>query len=180
MPQKILVIDDDPSAARLVGYILEREGYHVDTVANGLEGIKKVQDEAPDLVILDVMLPGLDGFEVCYRLRAEPRTAQLPILMLSAKVQEIDKATGLRAGANEYLTKPADPEQVLTRVKALLGDKIAARSKVQEVVQEVGKATGLTTGSALSVGFVGSSEGVGTTTVAVNTAIADAEGIDIT
>ena len=175
MPPKILVIDDDPSAARLVGYILEREGYHVDTVANGLEGIKMVRDEEPDLVILDVMLPGLDGFEVCYRLRAEPRTAQLPILMLSAKVQEIDKATGLRAGANEYLTKPADPEEVLTRVKALLGDKIAARSKVQEVVQEVGKATELTTGSALSVGFVGSSGGVGTTTVAVNTAIAMAQ-----
>ncbi len=171
MPQKILVIEDEPSAARLVGYILEQEGYQVDTVANGLEGIKNVQDEEPDLVILDVMLPGLDGFEVCYRARAEPRTARLPIIMLSAKVQEIDKATGLRAGANEYLTKPADPAAVLTRVKALLGEEIAARSKVQEV----DKATELTTRSALSVGFVGSSRGVGTTTVAINTAVAMAQ-----
>jgi len=130
MQQKILVIEDEPSAARLVGYILEQEGYQVDTVANGLEGIRKIQDEEVDLVILDVMLPGLDGFEVCYRARAEPRTARLPIIMLSAKVQEIDKATGLRAGANEYLTKPADPEEVLTRVKALLAEKIAVESQV--------------------------------------------------
>lgn len=130
MQQKILVIEDEPSAARLVGYILEQEGYQVDTVANGLEGIRKIQDEEVDLVILDVMLPGLDGFEVCYRTRAEPRTARLPIIMLSAKVQEIDKATGLRDGANEYLTKPADPDEVLAAVKALLGEGIAAGSQV--------------------------------------------------
>ena len=151
--------------------MLEQEGYHVDTVANGLEGIKKVQEGDTDLVILDVMLPGLDGYEVCYRLRIESRTAKLPILMISAKVQEVDKATGLRVGANEYLTKPADPEQVLTSVKALLGEDITARSEVQKV----GKATELKTESALSVGFVGSSKGVGTTTVAVNTAIAMAQ-----
>ena len=130
MQQKILVIEDEPSATRLVGYILEQEGYQVDTAANGLEGIRKIQEEEVDLVILDVMLPGLDGFEVCYRVRAEPRTAGLPIIMLSAKVQEIDKATGLRAGANEYLTKPADPDEVLAAVKALLGERIAAGSNI--------------------------------------------------
>ena len=79
MNKKILVIENDPSALRLIGYTLEREGYQVLTAANGLVGIKKAQSEWPDLVVLDVMLPGMDGFEICHRLRAEFQTTQLPI-----------------------------------------------------------------------------------------------------
>ena len=98
MDKKILVIEDDPATLRLVDYSLRHEGYQVLKASNGLEGIRKVQEEKPDLLILDVMLPGMDGFEICHRLRSEPATAQLPILMLSAKAQEIDKDTGLKGG----------------------------------------------------------------------------------
>lgn len=118
--EKILVIEDDPSAVRLESYILEQEGYRVITATNGLEGLKKAKEEEPDLVVLDVMLPGLDGFQVCRRLRVMPRSKRLSILMLSAKAQEIDRVTGLKAGADEYLTKPADPADLVTSVQNLL------------------------------------------------------------
>ncbi len=123
MAKKILAIEDDPASARLISYTLEQGGYQVLMAPNGLEGLRKAQEEEPDLVILDVMLPGLDGFQVCRRLRAEPRTRHLPILMLSAKAQEIDKATGLKVGADDYLTKPADPAELLSRVGSLLAQK---------------------------------------------------------
>ena len=132
MGKRILVIEDDPSSARLVGYALEREGYQVEIAVNGVEGLRKVQEEEPDLVILDVMLPGLDGFELCHRLRAEPRTDHVPILMLSAKAQEIDRSTGLRAGANEYLVKPADPAEILANVERLLAEKSDGAGRADE------------------------------------------------
>ncbi len=123
MDKKILVIEDDPATSRLVDYSLRHEGYQVICAANGLEGIRKVRTEAPDLVILDVMLPGMDGFEICHRLRAEPATAGLPILMFSAKAQEIDKNTGLKVGADDYLSKPAAPSEIVSTVKKLLARK---------------------------------------------------------
>ena len=120
MNKRILVIEDDPNALRLVEYTLGQEGYQVITAANGLEGLKKAREEHPDLIILDIMLPGLDGYEVCQQLRQEPKTIKLPILMLSAKAREIDKATGLKVGADDYLTKPADPAMIVAKVKTLL------------------------------------------------------------
>ena len=123
MGKRILVVEDDPGAIRLVSYTLEQEGYEVITALNGLEGLKKARADKPDLLILDVMLPGLDGFEVCRRLRADDGTAGLPILMLSAKAQEIDKTTGLKIGADDYLAKPADPADILDRVSNLLARK---------------------------------------------------------
>ena len=120
MNEKILVIEDDPNALRLVEYKLGQEGYQVITAADGLEGLKKAREEHPDLIILDIMLPGLDGYEVCQRLRQEPKTIKLPILMLSAKARGIDKATGLKVGADDYLTKPADQAMVVAKVKTLL------------------------------------------------------------
>ncbi len=152
MDKRILVIEDDPSALRLIQYTLQQEGYQVLTATNGLAGIRKAQNEEPDLIVLDIMLPGIDGFEICHRLRAEPQTAQLPILMLSAKAQEIDKATGFKVGADDYLTKPADPAEILSRVETLLTQKTAARSQI--------------------ITFLGSKGGVGTTTMVANTAIA--------
>ena len=122
---KILVIEDDPGSLRFTRYTLEKEGYQVVTAPNGLEGLRKAQKEKPDLVILDVMLPGIDGFEVCHRLRAEPQTAQLPILMLSGKAQEVDKATGLKVGADDYLTKPWQRFELLTKVATMLEAKSA-------------------------------------------------------
>ncbi len=150
--KKILVIEDDPSAMRLVGYTLEREGYQVLTAPNGLTGIRRARSEAPDLIVLDIMLPGMDGYEICHRLRAEPETARLPILMLSAKAQEIDRATGFKVGADDYLVKPAAPSEILSRVEALLARATAPLSKM--------------------VSFLGSKRRVGTTTIAVNVAIA--------
>jgi DNA-binding response OmpR family regulator len=133
MAKKILVIEDDPATSRLVEYSLRHEGYEVITAFNGLEGIKKTKDEAPDLIILDVMLPGLDGFEICHRLRAAPATAQLPILMFSAKAQEIDKKTGLKVGADDYLPKPAAPAEIVSRVGILLTRKKSAATPQEKV-----------------------------------------------
>ncbi len=125
MGKKILVIEDDPATQRLVDYSLMQEGYQIITASNGLEGIRKAIGELPDLVILDVMLPGMDGFEICYRLRSEAATANLPILMFSAKAQEIDKDTGLKVGADDYLTKPSAPADIIKRVEKLLTKKKA-------------------------------------------------------
>jgi two-component system alkaline phosphatase synthesis response regulator PhoP len=133
MDKKILVIEDDPATLRLIDYSLRHEGYQVLTASNGLEGLRKAHDAEPDLIILDVMLPGMDGFEICHSLRSEPDTAQLPILMLSAKAQEIDKDTGLKVGADDYLAKPADPSEIVSRVESLLATKkhaAQAREKV--------------------------------------------------
>jgi DNA-binding response OmpR family regulator len=129
MNEKILIVEDDPGALRLVQYTLEHEGYQVLTATNGLVGLKKAQSEEPDLIILDVMLPGMDGFEICHRLRDEPQTAGLPILMLSAKAQEADKTTGLKVGADDYLPKPADPAEIILRVGKLLAQKATAGAK---------------------------------------------------
>jgi DNA-binding response OmpR family regulator len=120
MNEKILVVEDDPISLRLIQYTLQHEGYQVLSAPNGLDGMRKVREEEPDLVILDVMLPGIDGFEICHRLRAEPQTARLPILMLSAKAQEIDRDTGLKVGADDYLAKPASPSEIVKRVESLL------------------------------------------------------------
>jgi DNA-binding response OmpR family regulator len=118
--KRILIVEDNPSVLRATGFILEKEGYEVLTAVDGLDGLKKAKEENPDLLILDVMLPGIDGFEICHSLRAEPQTAQLPILMFSAKGQETDKATGLKVGADEYLVKPVDREVLINKVEALL------------------------------------------------------------
>lgn len=156
MNKKILVIEDDPGTVRLIKDCLQQEGYQVLTALNGLEGIRKAKSEEPDLIILDVLLPGVDGFEICHRLRAEPQTAKLPVLMLSAMVREIDKATGLKVGADDYITKPADLSEdlseIVNRVESLLAKKTAAKSEMAAVV--------------------GSKRGVGTTTLVVNVAIA--------
>ena len=120
MSKKILVVEDDPASLRLTQYILEHKGYKVLTAVNGLDGLKKAQSEELDLIIIDVMLPGMDGFDICYHLRSEPRTARLSIMMLSAKAQELDRDTGLKVGADYYITKPVDPAEIIRSVEALL------------------------------------------------------------
>jgi two-component system, OmpR family, alkaline phosphatase synthesis response regulator PhoP len=133
MEKKILVIEDDPATSRLVDYSLRREGYQVITAFNGLEGIRKARNEAPDLVILDVMLPGMDGFEICHRLREEPATANMPILMFSAKAQDADKSTGLKVGADDYLCKPAAPADIVKKVSKMLAQKKDTPSPMEKV-----------------------------------------------
>ena len=116
----MLIIEDDPSFLRAISHIVEKEGYNVTNASNGMTGLRMAKEDKPDLLILDVMLPGIDGFEICNRLRNEPETAKLPIIMLSAKGQETDKSTGLKVGANEYLTKPVDRTVLLEKLTSLL------------------------------------------------------------
>ena len=133
MNEKILVIEDDPSALRFIEYTLKLEGYQVLSAKDGLEGIKKARDEHPSLIVLDIMLPGLDGYALCQQLRQKPETSLLPILMLSAKARQADKDIGLRMGADDYLTKPADPAVILAKVKALLAGTSQIISKNPDI-----------------------------------------------
>jgi DNA-binding response OmpR family regulator len=105
---------------RYLNHILEREGYEVTGATNGLTGLRKAREENPSLLILDVMLPGLDGFEVCHRLRTETATSALPIIMLSAKGQDTDKTAALKVGANEFYAKPVDRVLLLNKIKELV------------------------------------------------------------
>ncbi|MCL4466136.1 MAG: response regulator transcription factor [Chloroflexi bacterium] len=114
---KILVVDDEPNLLHSVAYSLRREGHEVLTAADGEEALKLARGNSPDAIVLDVMLPKLDGFEVCRRLRSE---SQVPILMLTAKDSEIDRVVGLEIGADDYLTKPFSMRELQARVKALL------------------------------------------------------------
>jgi len=133
MSEKILVIEDDPNALRFIEYTLKLEGYQVLLAKDGLEGIKKARDEHPSLIVLDIMLPGLDGYALCQQLRQKPETSLLPILMLSAKARQDDKDIGLRMGADDYLTKPADPSVILAKVKALLAGTSQIISKNPDI-----------------------------------------------
>lgn len=114
---KILIVDDEPSITKSVQYSLEREGYTVIVADNGIDAIELARKEKPDLAILDVMLPQLDGYEVCRTIRAE---MPIPIIMLTAKGEEIDKVVGLEIGADEYLTKPFSLRELQARIKAML------------------------------------------------------------
>jgi DNA-binding response OmpR family regulator len=120
VPQKILVIEDDLDIAHLLKHYLIRENYSVSTATSGSTGLNLVTKEKPNLVILDLMLPEMDGLEVCRRLRRNPATAQIPILILTAKGEETDKVVGLEMGGDDYVTKPFSSKELLARVRALL------------------------------------------------------------
>jgi DNA-binding response OmpR family regulator len=131
MKEKILVVDDEPDALDLIQFNLKGAGYDVITAADGAEALTKARSTHPALVVLDVMLPEVDGLEVCKILRREPATASIPIIMLTAKTAEIDRVLGLELGADDYLTKPFSPRELVLRVKALL-----RRRPVSEPQQE--------------------------------------------
>jgi DNA-binding response OmpR family regulator len=117
---KILVVDDEPDALELVSFNLKAAGYDVVTADDGNDAVKKARLHAPDLVLLDVMLPEVDGLEVCKLLRRDPATSTVPIIMLTAKAGEIDRVLGLELGADDYVTKPFSPRELVLRVKNLL------------------------------------------------------------
>ena len=116
--QRILVVDDEPNIVHLARLYLERDGYQVLAVGDGQEALDTIISEKPDLVVLDVMLPSVDGFEVCRRLRAQDNA--VPIIMVTARDDDIDKILGLELGADDYLTKPFNPRELVARVKAVL------------------------------------------------------------
>ncbi len=120
MARKILVVDDEAVLVETIAYNLEQAGYQVLTAADGGSALEAARRETPDLVILDLMLPEMDGLEVCRQLRREHTTATIPIMMLTAKGDEIDKVVGLEVGADDYVTKPFGRRELLARVRALL------------------------------------------------------------
>ena len=157
MASKILIVDDEPDLLRLIAYALQIEGYQIVTASTGMEGLRKVQSENPDLAILDLMLPDINGVEICKQLRSQPETADLPIMVLSARVQVADKVRALQAGADEYVSKPVDSDELVARVKALL--KFTDRLRQSSPAKA---------GRVLAV--MGVKGGVGATTVALNIA----------
>jgi phosphate regulon transcriptional regulator PhoB len=120
MSQTILVVDDEKDLVDLVAYNLTKAGYKVERAYDGPSALRLAAGRAPQLIILDLMLPGMDGLEVCRKLRSEPKSRTLPILMLTAKGEETDKVVGLEMGADDYLTKPFSPRELVARVRALL------------------------------------------------------------
>lgn len=117
MAAKILVVDDERPIAEILKFNLAKEGYEVSVAFDGQEAIAKAREQEPDLIVLDIMLPAMDGFEVCREIR---KASRVPILMLTAKDGEIDKVLGLELGADDYVTKPFSPREILARVKAIL------------------------------------------------------------
>ncbi len=121
MAKKILVVDDEPFIVRSLTFVLKKQGYKTITATDGEEALAKIQEEKPDLVFLDVMMPKKTGFEVCQEVRANPEMGDLYIIMLTARGQEADRERGLRLGVNEFMTKPFSPSKIIERVKAVLG-----------------------------------------------------------
>ena len=161
MAAKILVVDDDPNVQRLLQYTLKQEGYEVVTASDGAEGFRLWGAEDPALILLDVMLPKLDGYQVASKIRQEEgSTGHVPIIMLTAEREVEQKVRGLRAGADDYLIKPFHPAELLARIKSLLArfaprDALVGRPPLGRVFA-----------------FYGAKGGVGTTTIAINAAIA--------
>ena len=118
--QSVLIVDDEPMARTLLRLMLVRAGFHVSEAEDGFDALEKVRKNQPDIILLDVMMPGMDGFAVCEKLRSEAATAELPIIMLSAKTDLDSINKGLRAGATVYLTKPISPEDLTQHVKDAL------------------------------------------------------------
>ncbi len=134
MKQKILVVDDEPDAVELIEFNLKSAGFQVTTAADGEEALKKARSVLPALIILDLMLPEVDGLEVCKILRRDQRTSTIPIIMLTAKAAEIDRVLGLELGADDYVTKPFSPRELVLRVKRLLRSSGIAEEKVDRIV----------------------------------------------
>lgn len=135
----ITVIDDEEHILELLKYNLEKEGYRVITCETGEKGLELIEEEKPDLLILDLMLPGMDGLEVCKRIRGMDTTSNLPVIMLTAKDEEIDKVVGLETGADDYLSKPFGIRELIARVRALL--RRTSRGPREPEVIKIGELT---------------------------------------
>jgi len=137
-PRHLLVVDDEPDIRELLEYNLTKNGFSVRSVATGEEALREAKDRPPDCILLDLMLPGLDGLEVCKKLRAEPRTQTVPILMTTAKGEEADVVVGLELGADDYIPKPFSPRVLLARLKAVLRRHEAASADERGAIVEYG------------------------------------------
>ncbi len=131
--QHILIVDDEPNIVQLVSMYLTRENYQVNSAGNGQKALEMIDTHKPDLVVLDVMLPSMDGFDVCRRLRAEENN--VPIIMVTARDDDIDKILGLELGADDYLTKPFNPRELVARIRAVLRREVSDRIDAQKPVR---------------------------------------------
>ena len=131
---RVLVVDDEPDILELIGYNLARHNFDMIGVDSGEEAFASVRRSLPDLVVLDLMLPGIDGLEVCRRLKNDNRTAAVPVIILSAKGEEADVVIGLELGADDYLTKPFSPRVLMARIKAVLRRKRGESGAVEAVI----------------------------------------------
>ena len=157
MAEKILIVDDDLDTLRLVGLMLQRQGYEIVAANSGEQAVTMAQGENPELILLDVMMPDMDGVEVTRRLRAEPSTRDIPIIMFTAKTQVEDKILGFEAGADDYLTKPTQPRELFAHVKAVL----ARTSKTKAPPTQLGEKGSM-------VGIIAARGGLGVSTLALN------------
>ncbi len=161
MSEKILIVDDDLETLRLVGLMLQRQGYQIVAANNGSQGISLAKSEKPDLIVLDVMMPDMDGYTVTRELRSNPDTADTPILMFTAKSQVDDKVAGYEAGVDDYLTKPVHPVELVAHIKALLGRRKPAKQTETAAVQK-----------GYTIGVMAAKGGLGVSTLVLNLAIA--------
>ena len=124
--ERVLIVDDDPDIRKLVSYNLSQAGFRVSTAATGVAALEAVEGQPPDLIILDIMLPDLDGLEVCKKLRRQEKSRRIPIIMLTARTQEVDRVVGFELGADDYVMKPFSPRELVLRVKSIfrrMGDE---------------------------------------------------------
>ncbi|NUM43624.1 MAG: response regulator [Anaerolineales bacterium] len=163
MAEKILIVDDDRDTLRLVGLLLQRKGYEIVAAERGSQGLEKAFQETPDLILLDVMMPDMDGFEVLRQVRGNPKTSNIPIIMFTAKTQVDDKVAGFEAGADDYLTKPTHPSELTARVKAMLARTTQRKGSEAAPEKAVGE-------RGVVVGVLSAKGGLGVTTVAINLA----------
>lgn len=161
MAEKILIVDDDVDSLKLIGLMLQRHGYEVSAANAGAQALAKANKEMPDLIILDVMMPDMNGYEVCRRLRGNEETSTIPIIMFTAKTLIDDKVAGFEAGADDYLTKPTHPAELASRVKSIL-----QRSSNRRQESDRG----------MTIGVLGVKGGVGVTTLTINLAAALLDG----
>lgn len=167
MTSKILIVDDQTVMLRLLSTPLEREGYTVVTAMTGVEALQKIQSESPDLVILDIMLPDTSGIDVCRRVRQVLNLVDLPIILLSGQTELESKIQGLEAGADDYVTKPVDPKEMVARVKAIL---VRTRRQRQTTPNQAGPSAKTRMG--VPIAIIGAKGGVGVTTLVANLAAA--------
>jgi pilus assembly protein CpaE len=158
MPEKILIVDDDAETLRLIGMMLERQGFIVASLNNGKQAVDIAKTEKPDLIVLDVMMPDMDGYEVTRLIRVEPSLMDIPILMFTAKSQVNDKVIGYEAGVDDYLTKPVHPAELVAHIRALL-----SRARVKPAISPAVK-------KGFVLGIVSPRGGMGASTLAINLA----------
>ena len=139
MREKIMIVEDEPDIIKMLEYNLKKEGFRITSVSDGREALRRVEREHPDIIILDLMLPEIDGLEVCKTLKQSSDTADIPVIMLTAKAQETDKIVGLELGADDYITKPFSIRELTARVKAVLR-RAGEKNKLPEIF-EIGNLT---------------------------------------